>query len=150
VPQGIPANAVVTAASEPVLPPAPPTLTVEPAGTPTGSVDDCLEARALLWSELDSTAALTQRIEQAARNVAGTPSAGVAAHARLTAGLDLVAELRAVESAVAAEAGHIQKLEGTIRSNEAEIARLNRNRMLMIGAIVAGVLILIILIATAL
>jgi hypothetical protein len=144
---------LVTPARAPVLaaPPAPITVApAPPARVVRASVEQVLTERGQLWADMDSTAALVTQIESAAGGVSGTPASSIAAHPRLTAGADLIAELRAVENAVAAEAQKIKVLEGNINANKAEIARLNRNRILMITAIVAGVLLVAILLATAL
>jgi hypothetical protein len=114
------------------------------------SVEQVLTERGQLWADMDSTAALVTQIETAARGIAGTPASSIAAHPRLTTGTDLIGELRAIEHAVTAEGQKIKALESDITANQAEIARLNRNRILMITAIVAGVLLVAILIAATL
>jgi hypothetical protein len=134
-----------------VAPPVPITVVpAPPARAVRASVEQVLTERGQLWADMDSTAALVTQIESAARGISGTPASSIAAHPRLTTGADLIAELRAVEHAVTAEGQKIKALEGNINANKAEIARLNRNRILMITAIVAGVLLVAILIAATL
>ena len=145
-----PSSVIVSAAVEPVLAPSQAPLTVKPARVVSASVEQCMTERARLWAELDSTLALVAKLDKEGTDLGGRPAGGVTASPRITAGTDLVAELRAVEAALGAERGRLQEIQRTIAANTAEIARLNRNRMLMIGGIVVAVLIVIILIATAL
>ena len=141
-----------TAVAVAPAPPAPPVAVVPPppARVVRASVEHVLTERGQLWADMDSTAALVTQIESAARAISGTPASSIAAHPRLTTGADLIAELRAVEQAVTAEGQKIKALEGNITANKTEIARLNRNRILMITGIVAGVLLVAILIAATL
>lgn len=124
---------------------------VEPIGAlAPGSVHDAVEGRRLLWTDVDGAAALLHTIETAAKPAAGTVAGTVEAHARLTSGIDLLAELRSIETELRNEVQAIAERDSKVTANEAEIARLNRNRMIMIGSVIAGVIFVIILIASAL
>ena len=124
---------------------------VEPIGAQAlGSVRDAVAARQLLWEQIDGAQALLVSIEAAAKPAAGTVAGSVEAHARLTTGRDLLAELRSIQSEVGTEVQVIGERAVTIAAHEAEIARLNRNRMIMIVSGIVGGLLFLIIIASAL
>ena len=122
---------------------------VEPISAPLrGSVHHAVTARQLLWTEIDTAQALLATIEASAKSAAGTAAGSVETHVRLTTGRDLLAELRSIESEVRTEIEAVGARDAKITADEAEIARLNRNRMIMIASIVAGVVLLLIIIAS--
>ena len=124
---------------------------VDPIGPPApSSVQDAVEARRLLWAEIDGAHALLETIETTARPAVGTVAGTVEQHPRLTSGGDLVAELRSIEVEIRNEVQAVGERESKITAQQAEIARLNRNRIIMIGVAIAGVLLVIVLIAAAL
>jgi len=112
-------------------------------------VHDAIEARVQLWADVDMATALLTTIETTAKPAAGTVAGTVDSHPRLTSGRDLVAELRAVEAEIRNEVQAISERENKISANEAEIARLNRNKTMLVLAGAALVVFLLIVIASA-
>ena len=124
---------------------------VEPIAVPTrGQVREAVGARLQLWADVDAAGTLLATIEAASKETAGVVGSTVESHARLTSGPDLLAELRAVEIEIRNYVQAIGERASKITAHEAEIARLNRNKMILMLAVGALVLFLIIVIASAL
>lgn len=124
---------------------------VELVAAPTrGSVHDAIGVRRQLWADVDAAATLLATIESTAKPATGTVAGTVESHPRITSDPDLLVELRAVEIEIRNEVQAIGERETQITSHEAEIARLNRNKMILMLVIGAVVLLVIILIASAL
>lgn len=134
-------------------PPAAPSVDVDiqpgQAQLPVRSLEDQIDHRQLLWSEIDGAKALFDSIQSGTHELIGAIATSVVAHARLTTGHDLLTELRTVESELNAEMDNVSRRASTIDAHSLEIARLKRNRLLLIAAIVIGVIVVIAVIAQA-
>jgi hypothetical protein len=117
------------------------------ASDASASIDDVIRLRVGHWCDIDAAGALLAKIEGDAKPVADAAS-GATPHPRLTSGVDLLAELRAVADELATELGRIGTLRQSVERNDREIARMKRNKALVIVFVVIAVVVLIAVIAS--